>query len=163
MSKIYIKNYDIKSIQRKYLDLQPYYNKNKIINYLYSPEGIYTITPTKIIKNIPLDKDPISISENNIHFLIDNSSFKQTEIYSQIPYDHIFQETTCLYYCIESSTCLYLVLEGYYRKDPLNKSNDANINNFIILDFYFNTPQNIQNLDNVLIKKELNRFISILY
>ena len=48
-------------------------------------------------------------------------------------------------------------------KDPLNKSNDANINNFIILDFYFNTPQNIQNLDNVLIKKELNRFISILY
>jgi hypothetical protein len=163
MSKIYIKNYDIKSIQNKYLHLQPHYNKNKITNYLYSPEGIYTITPTKIIKNIPLDKDPISISENNIHFLIDNSSFKQTEIYSQIPYEHTYQEITCLYYCIESSSCLYLVLEGYYRKDPLNKSNETNMNNFIILDFYFNTPQNIQNLDNVLIKKELNRFISILY
>lgn len=166
MTKIYIQNYNLELIKNKYDELQPHYKKQKIEHKLYSDEGNYTIIDNNIIKNKPIDCSPIIINENKNTFILDNSFFKDEQIYSQIPYNHIIKEIVTLHYCIESSTTLYLVLEGYYKDISIFENTDNHNNtpthNFVLVDFYFYTPQNIKDLDNFLIKKELNKFISIL-
>ena len=148
--KIYIKDY--KSINKKIFDkLEIYlYHKKEIVE-LFSDEGIYCIKNNKIFKKNIIDV-PVKyiFFDDKIDLIIDRSYIEENEIISHIPFKHIVMKKNVYYYSTEpNNKCLYFVIEFYH-----NENEELNIS-----DFYFLANGDI---DDYLIKKEINVFLSVL-
>jgi len=166
--KIYIKEYDLSNINKKILDkIDIYFKYKKEVTELISNEGIFSINNNKIYKKNITDI-PIEI---NTDFIIDKSYFEQTEIISQIPFEHLLIKKHIFYYSLTHATnlrkrddqkkgkpCsdnLNFIIEGVYTPNNVVDLNDKYLN-FVITDFYFLANVNID------LKKEINVFLSIL-
>jgi len=148
--KIYIKDY--KSINKKIFDkLEIYlYHKKEIVE-LFSDEGFYCIKNNKIFKKNIIDV-PVKyiFFDDKIDLIIDRSYIEENEIISHIPFKHIVMKKNVYYYSTEpNNKCLYFVIEFYH-----NENEELNIS-----DFYFLANGDI---DDYLIKKEINVFLSVL-
>ena len=155
--KIYIDQYNPANITKQILNkLNDHYKFTKTFQQLYSSSGIFLIQNNKISQKTPYDK-PIRrhIFDENIGLLLDDSYFKEEHVLSQIPYDHVIKNTTAFYYCLGEKSNLYMVIEGDYN----SKINTDKLCNFVPDNLYFLANEEI---DNYLIKKELNVFLSML-
>ena len=101
-----------------------------------------------------------------MNLLLDNSSIEKELVYSQIPFDHSSVNMTSFHYCEGTDSKLYFIIEGIYENKnkniTLSTTNSILKNkyyNFIPTNFYFVTNEE---LDNIMIKKELNEFLSML-
>lgn len=164
--KIYMPDFVINNIKNKLSDLEPYYNKSDKHHLLYSDSGIYSIKDNSVIQLVPNDADIVShLFNDKIKLILDNSEFISHKVHSYIPAQHTLLNKTFFHYTIGSSTILSLIIEGTYDNISLNSDiNYKDLNNkyynFIPDDIYFYTNENIE---NILLKKELNVFISVLY
>jgi hypothetical protein len=124
--KIYMDNYEPNRLTRNLLDnLDVYYKFTNNCVQLYSPSGIFIMknenNNDKIIKQVPCDK-PLKLLEfDNTRLILDESSFKEEEVMSQIPFHNFYKEVTKFYYsqCEDSrakeKANLFFVVEGHYE------------------------------------------------
>jgi len=178
--KIYMDNYEPNKLTRNLLDnLDVYYKFTNNCLQMYSPSGIFIMEKEnndkniKIIKQVPCDK-PLKLLEfDNTRLILDESSFKEEHVISQIPFDNFYKEVTKFYYsqCEDSrakeKAKLFLVVEGHYEnkinneieKEKHKEKGKNKYVGFIPDNFYFLAKEEI---DNYLMKKELNGFLSML-
>jgi hypothetical protein len=166
-TKIFIKNYDPLLLKKKFVKLDDYFRNKEITVELVSPEGLFIIENHKVFKLKPIDKEIVTHNFEGFELLFDSSYYERELILSHIPYDHVNIDVVKFYYGQETlgkKSFLRLVVEGLYEEDNSNKFGESKSNG----DKYFNfTPTNFyflasESFDNVLVKKELNVFLSML-
>ena len=128
---------------------------------IYSDEGIYTMRKDKLIRMRPVDK-PLLVTEEG--FSIDNSYFEETEVDSQIPYDHVRIRTECMHFCVGKRSGIHLIVEGAYSNCDVTEGTVTTQNlgdkyyKFVPSDMYFYTKERV---DNKLFASEVNVLLSI--
>ena len=166
-TKIFIKDYDPLLLKKKFVKLDNYFRNKEITVELVSPEGLFIIENQRVFKLKPIDKEIVTHNFEGFELLFDSSYFERELIVSHIPYDHVNIDVVKLYYGQEAlgkKSFLRLVVEGLYEDDinnkfGENKSNEDKYFNFTPTNFYFLASESF---DNVLVKKELNVFLSML-
>jgi len=112
--KIYIENILPKNININ--AIEQFYNKTiKTVDIFSKEQGFFSIESGKLNKlcshDIPIKK----IKYNNKWSFIIDESYWEKEIVVQLPYDHIYIESTYLYYCVggkeRKESQLYLVIK----------------------------------------------------
>ena len=167
--KIYIDNYQPKHLLKKLDMLEEHFKKQYNHIEIMSPSsGLFNIENKKVYKLKANDKPIIKMEKyyNGMNLLLDNSSIEKELVYSQIPFDHSSVNMTSFHYCEGTDSKLYFIIEGIYENKnkniTLSTTNSILKNkyyNFIPTNFYFVTNEE---LDNIMIKKELNEFLSLL-
>jgi len=165
--KIYIDDYHPKELLKKMDKLDDYFKKQFNYIELVSPSsGLYHVENKKVYKLKANDKPIAKLDKyyKGKHLLIDNSIYEKEHVYSQMPYDHTSINMTTFHYCDGTDSKIYLIVEGIYENKNITINTTTNnlkdkYYNFIPTNFYFLT---IEDLDNMLIKKELNEFLSLL-
>jgi hypothetical protein len=163
-TKIYIKDFDIASLRKKLSKLDEYFRKQETSVELVSPEGLFTIENNKLYKLKPVDKEIVEREFEGFTLLFDNSYFEKEFIFSHVPYEHINLDVVKFYYGQENlgkKSFLTLVVEGLYVNENLIGKTDRadKYFGFLPTNFYFLANESF---DNILVKKELNVFLSIL-
>lgn len=164
-TKIFIKDYDPLLFKKKFAKLDEYFRNKETTVEIVSPDGLFLIDNNKLWKLKPIDKDIVVHNFEGYELLFDSSYFEKEVILSQIPYDHVNIDIVKLYYGEEAfgkKSFLKLIVEGFYESD--NKIGENNLSsdkytNFTPSNFYFLTNESF---DNILVKKELNVFLSML-
>jgi hypothetical protein len=164
-NKIFIKDYDPLLLKKKIAKLDEYFRNKETTVEIVSPDGLFLIDNNKLWKLKPIDKNIVVHSFEGYELLFDASYFEKEVVFSQIPYEHVNIDTVKLYYgqeAIGKKSFLRFVIEGFYENDNKigeNKPDGDKYLNFTPTNFYFLANESF---DNVLIKKELNVFLSML-
>ena len=168
-TKIYIKDFDTKKITKSLLEeIDKYFITARNYFELYSPAGIFIIDKNRVIKQLPNDAPLKCVDFEDVKLLLDNSYFKEEEIMSQIPFHNLYRKKTRFYYSrgddskSKEKARLQLIVEGHYDNERISNINlnlKQKYADFVVDDFYFLAKED---LDNYLMKKELNVFLSML-
>jgi hypothetical protein len=147
--KFYLKNYTLKQLQSKIIDLDNNYLKEtKHSHMIYSIEGLFEINENKIYKIKINDVKSINICMDNNEYLVDKSIITKENAH-YIPFSHtlILYETKIysIYPLKNSIVKLYIIFQ-------------KNNNNYELCDFYFE----ILGTHNLNINQELSVFLSLL-
>lgn len=165
--RIYLEDYNPSKVLSLLDELEPYYAFTKEYSELISDVGLYRIIKKENRIDQLKQKDLPIVSKKNYlpgkHLLIDYSHFEELSDLSQIPVEHSLINYTCFHYCFYGTavkrSLLYLVIEGTFREKP-NETNGKNrYKGFTITDLYFISDEDVE---NSLIKKELNEFLLLL-
>ena len=173
--KIYINHFNLEVLPELIKNLTDYRVKTEEYIQLYSNDGIYQIDQSTTIKLKPIDHD-ISILPNfyKDFTIIVDPSFYIVEKVVQIPPEHVSKKIKRDIFSIHknsnsnsnSSSNSKLVIESDIPINQtrngfefLNKKNLENAEQPV--DIYFELP-NGSNIEDVLVKKEIIEFLSIL-
>jgi len=165
-TKIYINNYNPSAIKDKINLLSENIKLEKNIIEIISPDGIFNVENNNIYKLKPIDFEIKTDKLNNFTLLFDESYYVKEEVLSQIPYDHIISNKSIIHYTTtgtKTKTFVELVVEGIYESNFFTATSRNNsidkLSCFRPINFYFliNEP-----FDNILVKKELSVFLSML-
>jgi hypothetical protein len=170
VTKIYIDSYDPKKLTPTILEkLDEFFKNTKSYLQLISTSGIFNIENNKIVKLVSNDAPILDVLfENKIKLVLDNSFFEEELVLSQIPIDHYKINITTFHYCYGDKSKLNLVIEGHYeskidsnylQKQETNLKGLKKYTHFVPDNFYFLANEEI---NNYLIKKELNGFLLML-
>ena len=165
---IYLQDFPIRNINKNLLEtLEVHYKKTIKNRFLYSDDGIYYYDSDQIFKLTPCDKEPFIYNKDNYNAIVDSSFYEKKEVYSQIPSNHDWVDSVSFCYCIGEKSQVYFVIEGTYKRDKITLNTTTQMihskyHNFVPLECYFST-KDPQIMDNILLKKELNMFISLIY
>jgi hypothetical protein len=145
--KVYPIRLDIEQIN--IIKLKEYEIKREISSYIFTPEGLYELGFNNIVYQlVPEDKKIEKCYINNYSFFIDRSYYKKEIIY-QIPYHHFLENIEKIYYKIDKSSDITLIIE--YHPDTKK-----------FKDVYFILNKNLDNLDSYIIQEDLLSFLSYL-
>lgn len=160
--KIYIDNYNIKKLDTLKPGLDKYKTSAKTVIKLFSEtSGLYQIEKNKIFKLLlPIisESDPlIEHSYKGFSLILQKYDYIKEEVISQLPVNCLhFQETTIKYAFNKFDPRIFLFIVGVYSND------DVNLNQFVITDFYFETNNNCEGINNSQFQEELSGFLSLL-
>ena len=154
-TKIYIKGLnpvDVININK----LESYLRLEENIVEIFSPEGIFNIENGKMYKLKPIDAQIIETPFDKFVLMLDTSYYEKEQILSQIPYEHISNLVTRFYYGTTNNNIhvnknkifLQFIVEGIHE-----------LNKFVPTSFYFLLNESF---DNILVKKEIGVFLSML-
>lgn len=161
--KIYIDNYNPKQVSSKMPMLNEYLKTTKSISEYISPQGIYRYDnkTAKLYKfNIITDKPTTTLKKYyaDCNLILDANEYEKEQILSQFPYEHELIHYFELHYCCGVSSHLHLVILGVYE-NVINETLNTVKQIFRPTDIYFELDEDI---DNMLIKNELNEFLLML-
>jgi len=169
--KIYINHFNLEVLPELIKNLTDYRVKTEEYIQLYSNDGIYQIDQSTTIKLKPIDHD-ISILPNfyKDFTIIVDPSFYIVEKVVQIPPEHVSKKIKRDVFSIHknsnSNSNSKLVIETDIPINQtrngfefLTKKNLENVEQPV--DIYFELP-NGSNIEDVLVKKEIIEFLSIL-
>jgi hypothetical protein len=167
--KIYINHFNLEVLTELIKNLTDYHVKTEEYIQLYSNDGIYQIDQSTTIKLKPIDHD-ISIYQNfyKDFTIIVDPSFYIVEKVVQIPPEHVSKKIKRDIFSIHknSNSNSKLVIETDIPINQtrngfefLTKKNTENAEQPV--DIYFELP-NGSNIEDVLVKKEIIEFLSIL-
>ena len=146
--KIYINNFNLDILSTIMQTLNEYYIKFSSYIQIYGIDGIYTIDEFSI-KKLNYNDNDIEIFNNYYEkfTLIVDSSYYTIETVSKIPTEHISNKIAKYIYKIHKQSNINLVIECSDKNVPK--------------DIYFEIEEYID-INNVLIKKEITEFLSLL-
>jgi len=171
--RIYIEDYPPEKVLSLLEELEPYYAFTKEYCELISEEGLFRMNKKEKEREkenllvLLKQKDLPVVSKKNYlpgkHLLVDYSHFEEIADISQIPVEHTLLNYTCFHYCFYGTavkrSLLYLVIEGTFREKFVETSQKNRYKGFTITDLYFISDEDVE---NSLIKKELNEFLLLL-
>jgi hypothetical protein len=161
-TKIFIKNYEPLLLKKHFLKLDEYFIKKEEIVEIVSTDGLFTIENGSIYRLKPVDKEIVVQEFDGFELIFDESYCKKEYINSQIPYDNIEIDTVRFYYgeCkTGKKSFLTFVIEGMYEEHAFASLKTDKYINFTPSNFYFLLNEKF---DNILVRKELNVFLSML-
>lgn len=150
--KIYINNFNLHILNNIANQFKEKIVKTKHFIELYTDEGIYHIHNKNMYIMEIIDKDIIKYDTfyNNFTLILDLSHIEEKPITSIHGTKHLSFEIKKTYHKLNSNSPIYLVIEYYFT----NKE-------FIPNDIYFESD-NIIDMNDIFIKKELIEFLSML-
>ena len=175
--RIYIDNYDVGKLKHKIHDLADNIVSSNRKLFILSQDGRFYAKNEDVFQVLIEKEDAVIRVQNyinNIDIVVDNSIEVHKKVYS-LPYEHIKFNTMTVTIALNPPNRLKLVLFGkpkepspsflnsfFLKKQPVcnQASNQANIDNIDILDFYFDTT--ITDIANEDLKQSLNEFLSLL-
>ena len=149
MVKIYINNINLKDMEDKLDSFNKYPTKKSVYTKIYSTheDGIYIIENKNIYLLEPNLNDHIKeIKYGKLDLVLDFTPEIKIKIISQLPVNYILSKITRIIYKIDN---LYLIIDGIYEKNSLNKKHfkkknliDDFTKVFVPIDFYleYNEP-----------------------
>jgi hypothetical protein len=164
--KIYIDNYPASKLSSSVIrsSLEPYRVSFKNVVKLISPNsGIFIIEYNKTFKlSLPLITKPsIEYAYKGFPLILQNYDYIKEEVLSQLPVDCIqFQETTFKYAFNKLDPRIFLYIVGVYNTN--GSDDNSNSNRFIPTDFYFETNNNCEGINNSQFQEEFSGFLSLL-
>jgi hypothetical protein len=170
-TKIYINEFNPRNITKSVLEeLDKHFIFSNNYCELFSPSGIFIIEKNKVIKQVPIDVPLKYVDFEDVQLILDNSYFKEEEVISQIPFHNFYRDVTRFYYSrgddskSKEKAKLQLIIEGHYenKQNTVNSPSTNRKNkyiDFVVDNLYFLAKEE---LDNYLMKKELNVFLSLL-
>lgn len=162
--KIYVDNYPASKLASSVIrsSLEPYRVSFKNVAKLISPNsGIFLIEYNKTFKlSLPLIIKPsIEYTYKGFPLILQNYDYIKEEVLSQLPVDCIqFQETTFKYAFNKLDPRIFLYIVGVYN----THGSDDNSNRFIPTEFYFETNNNCEGINNSQFQEEFSGFLSLL-
>ena len=162
--KIYIENYNINELAKKQNNLEKYYLYSKSKNEFYSSEGIFYIEDNDILLyKMDVVKDisfrSVIKSESSVKYnLIVDGSIVERKLEYQIPFDSIYLRNEKKYYSINNKSKVKLVIERIYNDVDIDSNTHFNEKHN---SFYFEIECK-ENIEDPIIKEELNVFLSLL-
>lgn len=114
--KIYAENLNPKNINFKNINTESLCKTSNITNYIYTPDGIYSIQHQQLMKLIPHDIPLERYIFNNKKFLIDNSSFIVKKDIYNIPYNHVLHDVERIQYKHNSNSRVSMIIEVHNNK-----------------------------------------------
>lgn len=161
--KIYINNLNIDILSDIMNKIKEQYITSETYIQIYANDGIYQINDKTIQKCNPVDHD-IQLHNNYYenYTLIVDTSYYTLEPINKIPLEHISTKMKKYFYQINKNSVIKLVVEGPMLEDNVNITKKGTTDYDIKpCDLYFETPDTID-INNILIKKEINVFLSML-
>jgi hypothetical protein len=151
--KIYINNFNINVLSEIMELLSSYLVEEELHNQIYSIDGIYLIDEKNITKLISIDNDIKILKNYHENFtLIVDPSYYVSENANAIEPQHIVIKIRRHIYKLNKQSRIQLVIEGRTLEKPDNMTPN---------DIYFEMPNDID-INNILVKKELIEFLSLL-
>jgi len=144
--KVFVDKYNMDKLVTQMQSLDQYYTKTKTRQRIYSADGMFVIENNKIYKSVIVDVETTIHMKLGDFELIGDETTMTLEETHQIPSNHVMVQSTLLYYSQSPKANVQLVIEG-----------DSKNSSFTPTDFYFEVSGDI---DNYLIKEELNIFLS---
>ena len=146
--RIYINNFNIDILSTIMQTLNEYYIKSDSYIQIYGIDGIYKIDEFSI-KKLNYNDNDIEIFNNYYEqfTLIVDSFYYTIETVNKIPTEHISNKITKYIYKIHKQSNINLVIECSDKNVPK--------------DIYFEIEEYID-INNVLIKREITEFLSLL-
>ena len=146
--RIYINNFNIDILSTIMQTLNEYYIKFSSYIQIYGIDGIYKIDEFSI-KKLNYNDNDIEIFNNYYEqfTLIVDSFYYTIETVNKIPTEHISNKITKYIYKIHKQSNINLVIECSDKNAPK--------------DIYFEIEENID-INNLLIKREITEFLSLL-
>ncbi len=167
--KIYIDNYPASKLASSVIrsSLDPYRVSFKNVVKLISPNsGIFLIEYNKTFKlSLPvITKPSIEYTYKGFPLILQNYDYIKEEVLSQLPIDCMqFQETTFKYAFNKLDPRIFLYIVGVYNTNQsISDSNNVNSSRFIPTDFYFETNNNCEGINNSQFQEEFSGFLSLL-
>jgi len=176
-TKIYIKDLSPQILRKRFSLLDEYFLNQETNKEIISPDGLFIAEKDKLYKLNPIDQDITMQHFEGNYLLFDTSYYERELVFSQIPYEHVAVDKVKFYYGIgepankKSKSFVTFVVEGVYEKTNNSIMNTTRTTittnttlskdkytNFIPTDFYFLANESF---DNILVKKELNVFLSM--
>jgi hypothetical protein len=161
-TKIFIKNYEPFLLKKHFAKLDEYLIKKEEIVEIVSTDGMFTVENGSIYRLKPVDKEIFVHEFEGFELIFDESYCKKEYINSQIPYDNIEINTVRFYYGESKKgkkSFLTFVVEGIYEEQMFTSLKTDKYINFTPSNFYFLLNEKF---DNILVRKELNVFLSML-
>jgi len=159
--KLYIIDFNMKSLYTKLHALDKYYADKKIIHEIYTDEGIYCVNDKNICKLYITDNNtteiPNYIDDHNV--IIDYSTIQYKE-QKQLPYEHLFLSTIEFHYHMSHRSPIQLVIKGNYDAS-IDENPQDRYKYFIPNDFYFEILDRID-VNGQMCKDEINELLSLL-
>ena len=159
--KLYIIDFNMKSLYTKLHALDKYYADKKIIHEIYTDEGIYCVNDKNICKLYITDNNtteiPNYIDDHNV--IIDYSTIQYKE-QKQLPYEHLFLSTIEFHYHMSHRSPIQLVIKGNYDAS-IDENPQDRYKYFIPNDFYFEILDRID-VNGQMCKEEINELLSLL-
>jgi len=160
--KIFVKNYDIKSLHKFMKLLDKYYISSEINIQLYSKEGIFTVDNNNFLKMNTIDKEIVVVKNyyKSFTLLIDHS-INTYENSNQLPVEHMAFTLKKCCFATNNKSKIKLIIEG--NNDIANSTNMSFSKeyNMVPSNFYFDISDEID-INNDFVKQELNVFLSLL-
>jgi len=154
--KIFIKNYSVKKMADlvKQRSLKKYHVRSYSFIRILSAEGVFTITPNKLIQTLCESDCHEMVSHNQWELLLDKSEIK-THLTYQVPFNHSNLKIMCHYYSVNKNKdyhSIQLVVEETY---------DITSGKYVVSDFYFEISKNLSESE-IINNADLNVFLSLL-
>lgn len=166
--KIYIDNYPASklasSIIRSTLDQYRVSSKN-VVKLVCPNSGIFIIESNKTFKlSLPvITKPSIEYTYKGFPLILQNYDYIKEEVLSQLPVDCLqFQETTFKYAFNKLDPRIFLYIVGVYNTNGSGDSSSSSSSRFIPTDFYFETNNNCEGINNSQFQEEFSGFLSLL-
>ena len=156
--RIYINNFNIDLLDSIIKKIEDNYVSSETYIQIYAVDGVYQINDKHINKLIANDKK-IEIFEkyyDNFTLIVD-SSYYTKEIINCVNPEHISTNMKRCFFKLNKNSFLNLVIEGTENTN-FSKKNAHGINPN---DIYFEITNNVD-INDALVKKEINVFLSLL-
>ena len=149
MIKIYVSDIPVSRVEKKLSELSNYLHNTNKQTISYSKEGIFMEEKGTIHYIEPsLNETYEHVSYLSHSLIIQRYQLTKVKILSQMPMECILQKNSIFEYKRNNTSKLTFIVHR--------------IDEYKIIDFYFECPDNIFNLDNLFFQEEINWFLSML-
>jgi len=153
--RIYVDNYSMAEFEKRKKLLEPYNIKTSVLTQLYSPTcGIFHIEPTRVYKQAIPEITKQSVRKMYLGFSLILPQYEdiKEEVLSHLPSDGFYYRTKLTKYAInKADTRVFLIVESI-SQDGEPKC----------VDFYFETNNNCEGINNAQFQEEFSGFLSLL-
>lgn len=153
--RIYVDNYSMTTFSQRKKKLEPYKTTTRALTQLYSPSsGIFHIEPTRAYKRtIPeITKPSVRKVYSGFSLILPQYEDIKEEVWSQLPADGVFYGIQVTKYAMnKEDPRVFLIVESV----------DQNVDPKCV-DFYFETNNNCEGINNAQFQEEFSGFLSLL-
>jgi hypothetical protein len=154
--KIFIKNYSVQEMADlvKQRSLKKYHIRSFSFIRILSEEGLFTITPNKLIRHVCQSDCHEIVLHNQWVLWLDKSEI-QTHVTYQVPFNHLNFKVMCHYYSVNKNK------DGHLIQLVVEETHNISSGKYVVSDFYFEVSKNLSESE-IINNADLNVFLSLL-
>lgn len=153
--RIYVDNYSMAAFAQRKKLLEPYKTTTRTLMHLYSPtNGIYHIDSERVVKlTLPvIEKPSVRKVYSGFSLVLPQYDYIKEVVVSQLPADGVFNRMQVTKYAWnQADPRVFLIVESVCQGSEPK-----------CVDFYFETNNNCEGINNAQFQEEFSGFLSLL-